>query len=273
MNISSPADRLLSPDRPLVIAHRGASIEAPENTIAAFERAVELGADALELDVHLSADGQVVVLHDPTLDRTTNARGPVAARTVSDLREVDAGASFSPDGGRTFPFRERGVYVPTFAELLERFPDVPLLVEVKTPAAMAALADVVRHHGAERRVVPASTHDDALHAFRQPPFHCGGSRRDIARLYFGSLVGAPLPRSSRYGLLAVPYRWRGLHVPTPRFIRAARMAGAAVHVWTVDDPDTARRLWESGVSGIVTNDPAVMCEARPARRESSRTEP
>jgi len=204
----------------------------------------------------------VVVMPDPTVDRSTDASGHVASRHASGLRERDAGYTFSIDGGRTFPFRGRGLHVPTLHEVPESFPELPLLVEVKTPTAMSALADLVRHHGAEGRVVPASSHDGALVAFRQAPFRCGGSRRDIARLYFGSLLRAPLPRRGRYGLLAVPDRWRGLEVPTSGFIRAARRLGAAVHVWTVDDPATARRLWSRGVAGIVTNDPAAIVRCR-----------
>ncbi len=257
MRRDGPADRLLRPERPLVIGHRGASSEAPENTLEAFARALELGADALELDVRLSADGEVVVLHDPTLQRTTSASGSVSAMTVEELRSVDAGYNFTPDGGRTFPFRERGVYVPTLEEVLERFPDTPLLVEVKTPDAMRPLERLVRHHGAEGRVVPASAHHDALVAFREAPFRCGASGRDIARLFFGSLLRAPLPRCG-YGLLAVPDRWRGLEVPTRTFIRAASRVGASVHVWTVDDPALARRLWDRGAAGMVTNDVRVM---------------
>lgn len=261
MRHAGPADRLLDAAERLVIAHRGASVEAPENTLPAFALAVELGADAIELDVHLSADGEVVVLHDPTLDRTCARPGAVAGLTTRELRAVDAGAAFTPDGGRTFPFRERGVHVPTLAEVLEAFPGVPLLVEVKTPAAMDALAALVRRHGAEGRVVPASAHHEALLAFRDAPFRCGASGRDIARLFFGSLFRAPSPPRGAYGLLAVPLRWRGLEVPVPRFLRAAHRLGAAVHVWTVDDTGTAMHLWKRGVAGIVTNDPRSMVRA------------
>ena len=261
---TEPVELLLRTRGPLVIAHRGASVEAPETTMAAFERAVALGADAIELDVRVTADDDVVVLHDPTLLRTTGISGAVEAMTTRAVHDADAGSTFSPDGGRSFPFRERNVRVPLLAEVLEAFPHTPLLVEVKTVRAMQALEKLVRRHGAAGRVVPASEHHGALTSFRADPFHCGASRRDIARLYFGALVGAPLPRRGHYGLLAVPYRWRGLEVPTRGFIRAAHRLGAAVHVWTVDDPAEARRLWERGVSGIVTNDPGTMLAARGA---------
>lgn len=255
---SDPADILLHAGEPLVIAHRGASVAAPENTMESFQRAVELGADAIEMDVRITADGEIVVVHDPTLDRTAGIRGVVQSMTARQLREADAGAGFTPDGGLSYPFRGRGVRVPLLAEVLEAFPETPLLVEVKTVGAMRALEQLVRRHGAAGRVVPASEHHGALVAFRDAPFRCGASRRDIARLYFGSLLRAPLPQHGRYGLLAVPYRWHGLEVPTPGFVSAAQDVGAAVHVWTVDEPADARRLWERGVSGIVTNDPAAM---------------
>lgn len=241
-------------------------MEAPENTMAAFERAIALGADALELDVHVTADDEVVVVHDPTIDRTTGAPGVVASMTSKALRTADAGFTFSPDGGSSHPFRDRGLRVPLLAEVLEAFPHTPLLVEVKTVRAMGALERIVRRHDAAGRVVPASEHHGALTAFRASPFRCGASGRDIARLYFGSLVNAPLPRRVPYGLLAVPHRWRGLEVPTPRFIRAAGLLGAAVHVWTVDDPAAAIQLWQRGVSGIVTNDPGQLVVARQQMR-------
>ncbi len=258
---SAPAARLIEPGTPLVIGHRGASAHAPENTIVAFALALEQGADALEMDVRVTRDGTVIVLHDASLDRTTGGSGLVSGLTTREVCAPDAGARFTADGGASYPYRDRDVRVPTFAEVLEAFPDVPLLVEVKTVAAMAPLAAVVRRHGAEGQIVPAAYAHEALESFRRPPFIVGASMRDIARLYFGALARVP-PREAPYRLLAVPDRWRGLPVPTPGFIRAARRLGAAVHVWTVDDPAAARRLWANGVAGIVTNDPAGIVPGR-----------
>lgn len=247
---------LLDPEARPVIAHRGASGLAPENTMAAFELAVEQGADAFELDVQLSADGAPVVLHDDRLDRTTDRAGPVAALTLAGLRTVDAGARFTPDRGRTFPFRGRGFRVPTLGEVLWAFPRMPVLVELKHAAAQEAVRRVLQQEGATGRCVLAAADPGALELFREPPFACAASGAEIAALYRAAMLGRRLP-AVRYQCLSVPERHRGvLPVPTRRFVRAARSLGCPVHVWTVNVPAAARRHWERGVSGIVTNLPA-----------------
>src|SRR5919204_389354 len=131
-----------------VVAHRGASAGAPENTADAFELAIRHGADALELDVRLSADGVPVVIHDATLDRTTDGQGPVSGRTAAELQRLDAGARFTRDGGRTFPFRGQGSRIPTLADVLRAFPEVPLLVEIKEVGAQRAVREVLLAHSA-----------------------------------------------------------------------------------------------------------------------------
>ncbi len=252
---------LLDPAARLVIGHRGASGVAPENTLVGFQLAVEQGADALELDVHATADDVPVVLHDPTLERTTDRAGAVAALPLARVREADAGARFSPDGGRTYPWRGRGVAVPTLAEVLDALPQCPLLIEIKVPGAQDAVRRVLLAHQAAGRCVVASAEHAALAAFADPPFVRGGSRREALRLWAGVLVGLP-PRRVRYGVLALPERRGGLPVLTRRFVAAARRLGCAVHAWTVNDPAAARALWARGVSGIITDVPAAIAAAR-----------
>ncbi|HEX3159080.1 MAG TPA: glycerophosphodiester phosphodiesterase [Gemmatimonadaceae bacterium] len=249
----SPLNTLLDPAGRIVIGHRGAAARAPENTLESFRLALQHGAQALELDVHAARDGTPVVIHDPDLRRTTDQAGPVADLPLRAIRGADAGHAFTPDGGRTFPWRGRGVRVPTLAEVLEEFPDTPLLIELKTRRVQHAVARLLRAHAAEARSVVAAADHGAVALFRQAPFLVGASRRDIARLYFGLRAGLWLPRP-QYCLLSVPLTFRGLYVPTPRFVAAARRLGATVHVWTVDEPSVARRLWDDGVSGVVTND-------------------
>ena len=252
---------LLDPDARLVIAHRGSSSEAPENTLPAFEAAVRQGADAIELDVRLTADGAPVVIHDATLDRTTDRTGVVAALTLADLRTVDAGWQFTPDHGRTHPCRGGETRIPTLGEVLWAFPKLNILVEIKEPPAQEAVRRVLLHEDAAARCVLASEHHEALRAFDQPPFARGASGPEISALYWASLLRRRIPTPG-YRMLSVPLRHRGLPVPTRGFVAAARTNGCAVHVWTVDSPDTARRLWRRGVSGIVTNVPGTMVEAR-----------
>src|SRR6185437_92141 len=139
---------LLDPAAQLVIAHRGNSAFFPENTLEAFERAVALGADALELDVRLSSDGRAVVIHDPTLERTTNGTGAVGAQALAGLQRLDAGFRFTRDGGRSFPFRGRGITIPAFEVVLSAFPDLPMIVEIKTRDASAEVRRVIERAGA-----------------------------------------------------------------------------------------------------------------------------
>ena len=237
-----------------VIAHRGASGYAPENTLAAFELAVRQGADAFELDVRLTADGVPVVIHDPSLDRTTDRRGPIGALRLNDLHEIDAGARLTLDGGRTFPFRARGVRIPTLVDVLRAFPEMPVLVEVKEAAAQEAVRRVILEEAAVDRCVLASEDHAALQIFRQSPFVVAASRAEIAALYRAVLFRR-VPPSLPYRTLSVPVRHRGLPVPTRSFVAAARRLGCPVHVWTVNEPSLARRLWSCGVAGIVTNVP------------------
>ena len=253
---------LLDPDARLVIGHRGASAEAPENTLAAFQRAAELGVDGLEFDVRVTADGVAVVIHDPTLDRTTGRADVVATSPFAHLREADAGARFTADGGRTYPWRGRGVVIPTLDEILDAFPAMPLLIELKVPEAQVAVRDALLRHGATARCVVSAIPHAALAAFHRPPFLRGASRHDILRLWLGSKVGlASVARDCR--CFAVPVRRRNLLVTTDRFLAAARRLGRPVHVWTVDDPAEAAALWARGVSGILTNAPGAM--PRPQR--------
>ena len=251
---------LLDPTARPVVAHRGDSAHAPENTMLAFERAVRLGADALEFDVRLSADGVAVVHHDPTLDRTTDGGGPVGALPLAGLRAVDAGARFTADGGRTYPFRGGGVRVPTLDEVLGAWPRVPVLIEIKVAAASAEVRRVLDRHAAAGRAVVASFLDAAVAPFRGSPYATGAARGDVARLLAASLAGVRVRPA--YRLASVPPSYNGLPLPLGRFARALRPAGVPVHVWTVNDAAEARALWLAGVCGIVTDDPGGIRAAR-----------
>lgn len=244
-----------------VIAHRGSSAEAPENTLPAFEAAVQRGADALELDVRLAADGAPVVIHDATLDRTTDRSGPVGSHTLANLRSVDAGWNFTPDGGRTHPYRGRDARIPTLGEVLWTFPRMTLLVEIKEPEAQDAVRRVLLQEDAAERCVVASEHQEALQMFDEPPFVRGASSAEISALYWAVMLRRR-PAAARYRFLSVPQRHRGLPVPTRGFLAAARSRGCPVHVWTVDSRDAARALWRRGVAGLVTNVPGRILEVR-----------
>lgn len=224
-----------------VIGHRGASGECPENTVLAFDRALEQGADAIELDVRLTADGVPVVLHDATVDRTTDGMGAVATRTLAQLRQLDAG---------------RGERIPTLAEVLGRYPTTPVVVELKDPAAGPAVARALDAAGAVGRALVGAFDHAALGAFREAPFVRAASRRETAVFWAASRLGLAVPGG--YRAFTIPERHRGLPVADAALVHAARRRGKPVHVWTVDDPADARRLRALGVAGIITNFPARM---------------
>ncbi|MBC7789114.1 MAG: hypothetical protein H7Z74_04130 [Anaerolineae bacterium] len=256
-------DILLDPDAHPVIAHRGASGYAPENTLAAFQLAVDQGADALEFDVHISLDGTPVVIHDPTLNRTTERSGAIASLPYSAIRAADAGARWTSDEGRTFPWRGRRVFVPTLGDVVSSFPDIPLVIEIKTRHAQEVVQRVLGEHGAMRRCIVASSEVTALDQFDVSSWSLGAAQKEIGRLKFPMLFGRRA-NAVRYRGLFVPEWYWGLPVPTRSFVRAARAMDCPVHVWTVNSPFAARRLWSRGVAGIITNYPPVMLAAREA---------
>lgn len=242
--------------RPLV-GHRGNAAHAPENTIESFRQAVALGVDALELDVHLTRDGHVVVIHDPTLDRTTDGSGRVDRKTLAEIRQADAGARFTRDRGGSFPYRGQGIEVPALDAVLSEFPATPLLIEIKADDAAAPLLALITRHGAGHRCIVASFRESAMAPFRGSGIAQGGSRRDTARLLLPALLRAPVSRPA-FRVLCMPPRHRGLPLPVAGYARILEPLGIPVHCWTIDDPAEARRLRQKGVRGIISNDPGAM---------------
>jgi glycerophosphoryl diester phosphodiesterase len=244
--------------RPLVFAHRGGSALSPENTIAAFDNGLALGADGLELDVRLSRDGAVVVHHDRTLDRTTALGGPIAARTAAELRRVG---------------------VPTLAEVLVRYRDVRIIVEMKVnSAALAAVTvDAIRRAGAVERVCLGSFGWRVLHAARalEPRVATSAAREEVRWALYRSWCRWPVSRVA-YAGYQVP-EWSGhTRVVSPRFVEDAHRAGLGVQVWTVDTEEQARRLITCGVDGLITDRPdrivPVVLSSAPRCRNTPATE-
>lgn len=238
---------LLDPEARPVIAHRGASGQYPENTLLAFAKGLEQGADAIELDVRVTADGVPIVLHDPTLERTTNGAGAAARLPLTEVRRADAG---------------RGERVPTLAEVLDRFPTTPLLVEIKEARAARATLAVLRQHRAERRVLLGAFRRAALSPFFGTEFARSPVRVEVALFWAASRLG--FHHGGPYRAFSVPERSGRLRVVDRRFLAAARRARIAVHVWTVDDPSEATRLRALGVCGIITNYPERMRRLAPS---------
>jgi glycerophosphoryl diester phosphodiesterase len=239
---------------PLIFAHRGGAGLAPENTIPAFDRGLALGADGLELDVHLSRDGVAVVHHDSRLDRTTDATGPIAAKDIAQLARVNACAGFVRAGR---PWDGGPACVPTLREVLTRYRDTKLIVELKgSSRALARVAvEEIRRTGALDRTCIGGSSWRALREARrsEPKLATSASRLEVRGALYGSWVG--LHVFGDYAALQVPQYAGGTRVVSPRFLRYAHEADIAVHVWTVDDPADMRRLLEWGADAIITDRP------------------
>ncbi len=232
--------------RPLVIAHRGASAEAPENTIAAFELALAQGADAIELDVHLSRDDHPVVIHDHTLERTTDGTGPVRDRTVRQLKRLDAGGWRGPAFG--------GQRIQTLQEVLERFRDrARLLIELKGGSDL--------YPGIEERVVATLEIYDAVErALVQSFDHAAlGRLRALSRdVRLGALIAQPPVDLAAAEPGAVQAVCPGAHLVTETDVIRWREAGLDCYVWTVNEAAVMDRLASWGVSGIITDHPGLL---------------
>jgi glycerophosphoryl diester phosphodiesterase len=259
-----PDPPFLTGDKPLVMAHRGGEGRWPPNTLFAFRNALDLGVDVLELDIHATADGVLVVRHDDTVDRTTNGSGAIREFTLAQIKALDAGHPWSDDGGQTYPYRGQGITIPTLEEVLEAFPGVRLNIDIKPPApeVVPLFAKTLDRFGRVDDVLVGSFHDDQLYRFRRlcPQIATAAGVREtvilfiLNRLRLGSLYR---PRANAF---QVPEYNGRLHVVTPSFIRVAHAHNMDVHVWTVNDRADMKRLLGWGVDGLFTDYPDQMME-------------
>jgi len=257
----SPAHR--APDRPLVFAHRGGRAFGPENTIPAFDAGLAAGADGRALVVHQSSDCHVVVCHDATLDRTTDATGPIEAWTAAQLAGITATARYGVDLELVWKGERAGI--PRLRDILDRYGEIPVIIEIKTPTSEAASAvvDVVRDACAIDRVCVGSFSPVAVETVRQlePRIATSASRREVQLALYRSWAGLS-PGRVAYRALQVPEQAGRLRVVTPRFLRAVHHRNLALQVWTVNAEADMRRLFAWGVDGIVTDHPDVAVAVR-----------
>ena len=258
---------------PVAIAHRGGAKLRPENTLVAFAHALAVGVDALECDVRLSKDGQPVVIHDETLDRTTNRTGPVSALTADELATIDAGHHFGPDEG--FPFRARGVGVPRLADVFALSADGPVIVEIKGDdvAAVGPVLDAIDVAGAASRVVIGGFSHAVLSAVRRraPGILTSASQTEVISALRWSYIWRA-PRRPAFQLIQVPLQFRGRRVLNRSLVRVLRRAGLPVQAWIVDEVDDMRRVLDWGVTGLISDRPdralTVIRERTTLRTES-----
>ncbi len=250
----------------MVIAHQGGEHLRPDNTLVAFQYAYDLGVDVLELDIHSTADGHLVVIHDDTVDRTTDGSGPVTSFTLAEIQQLDAAYRWphNQENPTDFPYRSQGITIPTLVEIFDAFPGMRINIEIKQeePPIAAPLCQLIQAYGKESEVLVVSSKDEAISAFRSacPAVATGASENEV-RLFFGlntAFLGAVYqPRMDSF---QIPEYSGNIHVLTERFVRTAHRQNVRIDVWTVDEVDGMERMIALGVDGIITNRPDLLLE-------------
>jgi len=246
--------------RPLVFAHQGGEGVWPSNTMLAFRESIEIGADVLDADMHMTRDGELVLIHDETVDRTSDGSGEVRDLTLSELRELDFGYRFSTDDGETFPYRGAGLGIVTLDELFSDFTDARFGIEIKqtTGEAAAELCVLIREYGYEGRVLVSSFAQENMNAFRAscPGVATSATDGEAKRFYILQLLRLSGFYSPPFDSLQVPEYRNGTHVLTGSFVDAARRWNLPVVPWTINElEDFERLVREFDVDGINTNHP------------------
>lgn len=254
-----PAHPFWGNPAPRVIAHRGGRGLWPENTLYAFKHAAALGVDVLEMDLRRTSDGEIVVLHDDTVDRTTDGQGPVDSYTLAKLKQLDAGYRFTPDDGASYPFRGQGISIPVLREVLQALPDARLNLEMKPgdPGMAAPLCELIAANGAQRRVAIASIDQAAMDAFRAacPGVATAATKDEVVSFVRLSKLYVPALHRPVAQVLQVPDRLGDFELLTEGFLRDATAFNLKVEVWTVNEPQDMQRLLAMNVDGIMTDFP------------------
>ncbi|MCP5094458.1 MAG: NUDIX domain-containing protein [Chloroflexi bacterium] len=244
---------------PVVLAHRGWRGYYPENTLLAFEMASKMPIDGLEIDIHSTADGELVVIHDDTVDRTTNGSGPVKSYTFAELQKLDAGYHWTKDDGKTFPFRGRGITIPTLKEVMERFPHLWINVDIKqaAPSIIESFGTLIRKTDKAAHMCVGSFNGQTVARFRRemPAVAKSGSKNEVRLLFVTSKLRMPGLYRGQANVFQIPEYEGRIHLVTPQFVQAAHKNNVAVHVWTVNETAVMQRLLDIGVDGLVTDYP------------------
>jgi glycerophosphoryl diester phosphodiesterase len=240
--------------KPLVIAHRGGAGLWPENTLFALQEAAKLGADLSEIDIRMSRDGVLVAIHDEYVDRTTNAKGMVKNMTLAELRGLDAGYRWTNDGGRTFPFRARGITIPTLSDIFSIFPNEVISLEIKQndPPILGALREVINRFDKAKNVLISAFKPPTIKTFRRlcPKIASAASDSEVIRFARAARLHLENFVALNNSAFEVPFE-----VITPRFIKAAHKKNKRVDVWTVNEVEDMQQLLDYGVDGIITDFP------------------
>lgn len=248
---------------PRVVAHRGDSANYPENTIEAFKSANRLGVDVIETDVHLTKDNQIVIWHDDTLERNTDGKGRIEDHTLEELKKYDAGYTFTKDGGKTFPFRGKGVRLMTLEEALTELPEQRYNVDLKTDAPVIAdyFKETIKRCKAEKRVCVASFHLNNLKRIRKiaPEIQSSLTTGEVVpKVLFKTFY--PNRETKMRLVFQVPRKAGPIKVITPSFIKKWHKKNAVIMVWTINERDEMKELYEMGVDTVMTDHPEILIE-------------
>ncbi|MEM8533709.1 MAG: glycerophosphodiester phosphodiesterase [Chloroflexota bacterium] len=249
---------------PLVIAHQGGDWVWPGNTLYAFEQSVALGVDVLEMDAHASADGELVIIHDDTVDRTTDGSGAIKEMTLAEIKALDAAYDWSLDDGATYPYRGAGLTIPTLEELFQAFPEQKMNIEIKQtePPMAYSLCQLIRDYSMETQTLVASFHDEAMAEFRAacPEVATSASRNGVTTLVVLNMLGLGRTYSPVEVAHQVPEYESNIRIVAPSFIATANQRNVQVHVWTPNEREDLTRLVDLGVDGIITDRPDILME-------------
>lgn len=268
--VSKRADHaFLNKDRPLVIAHQGGEHLAPSGTLEAFENADRLGVDVLEFDIHMTTDGHLVSIHDPTVDRTTNGTGTVNDMTLKEVQALDAGDYFVDLDGE-YSFRDQGVYIPTVEEVFDALPDMHYNIEIKDTNDPKLYRDIakklwkiIKEYELEEKVLIASfDHDiiDIVSDVTDGEALVSGGRQEITKFVIfhkGYLNGL---YRNKVDAVQIPTKDSGINLKDRNIIRGANKRGMGVHYWTINDQEIMKELIELGANGIITDRPDLMID-------------
>ena len=246
--------------RPLVIAHQGGDGLWPSDTMFAFERAVAMGVDMLEMDLHATSDGQLVLMHDETVDRTTDGAGRLEDMTLAEVKALDAGYRWTADGGQTYPYRGQGITVATVEELFQAFPDMPMTIEIKLVERIPVaelFCQMIRQYNMQDKVLVASFHQDAMDAFRTacPEVATSITQNEVIDFFVRQTLGMAASYSPAGQAVQAPEMRSGLRVLSEGFVKDAQQRGMDVHAWTINETADMQRMIDLGVDGIITDYP------------------
>jgi len=247
-----------TPALPRVFGHRGSAGTHPENTLESFAAAAAFGVQYLELDIHTTRDGEVVVSHDDHLERNCGRAGVIHEMTYADLATADAGRMFTLDG-ITFPFRDKGIRVPRLAEVLAAFPQLRMIIEVKqiAPSVVAPMLAVIDRAGMRRNVLVASEQQEPLDEVRRVAPEIP---TNFSYLESGVFINAMGTRDANYrppaDAVEIPHRHESWELVTPESVEFAHRLGVEVHVWTVNEEAEMSELLDMGVDGLISDYPS-----------------